>query len=1161
MSDIIIEGKNLNDLNQSNFQTVGPKGRFYFTRNGFYADYKPQNWQMVEPSTDDFYHDSVENHAFNRSLSPSEFSPFYEALRYTAVEPWQGRLEHTREILNRANEGISSIFPVRKFDGHPAQNPQLPGANNSTFGNYLYYNLFYLNNLIEFNDYNQSSETRWDASDGTWDFGLNLHNVNENFLKINNSGRLGVEPRFNTSNNPKYFFMTDNRFSLGTYTENNKQYWELQTTNPQTRQSQFSLTKMKTAFASKVNNNIIRSEEEEFSVDTFVFTEREGKTTPLCFYYDKKLHHDRYNLASTGKVMMKIELRESGRDTLNNVDLFKVREPIRPFLLGFIADEQDGAVGNQIFGEGLYLFNQQVTLTAIANEENYLLGIYNLDNVLLSQGTGAGTEYTLVMPKEDVQYEARFRPNPLVRFNTRDEGIVRVNGDEDAKAEIRLWRSSIIYDNDETEYYTDAPQGESRGDFAPIGTTVEDFTLRPSTSDTDIYTVEYRTLTDNYKFRGWSYLSGSESTPTELPRLANINADEEYGYWTSTPPGSDETNIRTFKLTQDFRYPNGVFQIYADFALIKFAIENLNNNVDFENNFAEALKYGPFKFATALGGVFNGVPTPDAYRFDNVTSFPAYSSDESNVRLYIAGPGMGYVNTPTTPPIEEEPIEMPDGWSPVNPLIGTLSPFGQWIWNGGAWEENPNYDPSDYQSFSDYLPSGDYGHLTPIEETGFDFGAFFWHKHLGNETKIEGEPTTIPNTLQTAINIAGEYPPTYNSAGNNMQLSGTANSPSPNYDVGDTAGPGGIFKVTEVTLDQAGSENGNYFWDVDWGPNLSDSQLSNESALYELSGNEFEFKGIELRGDLGDDDLLSSFEINQIISTETTSSISYQPLQRGVYVKVIDDGAISTSIDRSTLNSMTPIRTKELSGAIDADMEGFGRSVVYNLTPSMASMPPQIQAYVVHPVNGNLTLTTDIFPSLTNEVLGIEWNPDDWHPNGGGTIKYTAPESRDAADAVYSPLFWKYIEIRVSTHETAEGEQSESGEAVDSNFHVGLNIFSMPGSGGQIYDDETGVLLSTGGLVDLFAIVDYPNWDEIPVTQRRVILRAVPSAGSFSSIDDVGEFSFLADPGQDIDDLGIINQSILNDDGHHIGIITLNQPGPITVKYAWFPEDESGGGP
>ena len=39
----------------------------------------------------------------------------------------------------------------------------------------------------------------------------------------------------------------DDRFPLGTYTEENKQYWELQTSDPVSRDSQFSSQRMQTA--------------------------------------------------------------------------------------------------------------------------------------------------------------------------------------------------------------------------------------------------------------------------------------------------------------------------------------------------------------------------------------------------------------------------------------------------------------------------------------------------------------------------------------------------------------------------------------------------------------------------------------------------------------------------------------------------------------------------------------------------------------------------------------------------------------------------------------------------------------------------------------------------------------------------------------------------
>ena len=40
---------------------------------------------------------------------------------------------------------------------------------------------------------------------------------------------------------------------------------------------------------------------------------------------------------------------------------------------------------------------------------------------------------------------------------------------------------------------------------------------------------------------------------------------------------------------------------------------------------------------------------------------------------------------------ESAPQTPPQGWTPANPLIGTLSPEQQWIWNGAGWELNSNF--------------------------------------------------------------------------------------------------------------------------------------------------------------------------------------------------------------------------------------------------------------------------------------------------------------------------------------------------------------------------------------------------------------------------------------------------------------------------------------
>ena len=1141
MSNIIIEGKNLNDINQSNFQTVGVRSGFHFITN-------PNATLSVDESV--FKYDTLEIHEARLGDDYENISFPKQLLKSVTIEPWQGRLHYDIPFTGSL-DGLSTDA-VPQFKPISLENLNLTPYMSDGSIPYLYPYLF-TGNLF-------NNNTRY--------------KINSFYDRINNNNALGLEEK-----ESNVFIVKDDRFSLGTYTEENKQYWELQTSDPISRNSQFSSQRMQTAQSTKLENTgLIRSEEEQFSVDAFTFTERDGVITPLFFYYDKKLHPTEYNNATTGKVNMRIELRESGRNGEGEIDLYQERRPVRPFLMGFEKDEQVGAGINplndeqligtgDVYGDGLYYFDTRIQLSAVAEESSYLLGIFKIPEDNLVSTGGAEGKYTFMMPNEDVQYLAKFRPNPYIIMRQRftDQDGNEIVGGAESKGEIRLWKSEV-HEND-GDYEMRPLNNESKPPFKVNGARFFENTFRPFNLGGNLVTLEQREVTDNYKFKGFTYLSGSIN-PQEVPFeiLEDVeNVDENY----YGPDGSDETNIRTIKLVQDFFYPAGRLNIYANYGLITFTIHNFNNTVDFENNFGDALRYGPFKFATALGGQLGGAPNPDNYRFDDLTSFPAFSPNAPTVRLLISGPEMGYVNTVTTPPIETEPTGAPDGWSPVNPLVGTLSPQGQWVWNGGGWEQNPDYDPSSQST--DYLPSGDNGHLVPIEETGFDFGKFIWLKQ-GNPNFPDGEPIEIykdisddiPNTLQSAIDIAGEFPPTYNSNGFNDSVTGTQFSAG--YSVGDTAGPGGIFIVTSVEEDQGGSDpyEGYYVWNVEWGPNFTPANTPDLGSLYDLSNNENDFQGINLRGDLDDNELLVGNNIiNQIISTETTSSISYRPTYRGTYVKAFNDGFIETFVEKSEINSMIPIRPANLSGAIDADMYGFGHQVQYNITPTMASMPPEIAAYIGRD-NGTKTLSTNIDADLTLENLGVEIG--EWNSNGGGTFTYTVPDSRDAVtENTGARKWWKYIEFRVVVSETAEGEQSESGEAVDPSFYVGLNIFSMPGSGGQIFDDETNQIVSTGGLINLFNIeetvdengIPYQEFSQVPSGQRNITLRAVPSAGQFA-VGEEGTWSFMADPGVNVDTIGSI-QEFLNDDGHHVAIITFNEEGPVTVRYSWFGDGDGGG--
>ena len=561
-----------------------------------------------------------------------------------------------------------------------------------------------------------------------------------------------------------------------------------------------------------------------------------------------------------------------------------------------------------------------------------------------------------MMPTQDVQYLAKFRPNPYIIMRQRftDQDGNEIVGGAESKGEIRLWESEVHEDDGDYEM---RPLNNGSKPFKVNGARFFEDTFHPFNFNGNLVTLEQREITDNYKFRGFTYLSGSDD-PQEVPFeiLEDVeNVDENY----YGPVGSDETNIRTIKLVEDYLYPGGRLNIYANYGLITFAINNFNNTVDFENNFGDALRYGPFKFVTALGFYLTAPPGPDQYRYDTVTSFPAFTSGEPDVRLYISAPEVGYINTPSTPPIEIEPTGAPDGWSMMSPMVGTLSPQGQWVWNGGAWEENPDYDPSS-QSI-DYLPTGDNAHLVPIEETGFDFGKFIWLKQ-GNPNFPDGEP----------IEISGD-----------------------------------LYDITAL--------------------NETDSPFTRQ--------------GIVLRGDVDDDGLLVGNNIiNQIISTETTSSISYRPTYRGTYVKAFDDGiAVPTLIQQAPLSD-EPIRTRDISGAIDADLYELGSRVIFDMTPTIVPgielMPPDIAAYIGRD-NGTKTLSTNIDSDLTLENLGVEIG--DWNPLEGGTFTYNVPDSRDVVtENSQARKWWKYIEFRIVVSETAESEEEQESTEGDIQYHTNI---------------------------------------------------------------------------------------------------------------------------
>ena len=1081
MSNIIIKGKNLNDINQSNFQTVGPGASFYFTNfsNG-YDDYHAVNLTNAQNSSgrnvpNNFIYGSYQEHlerfrvrvdeflaGKGNLLPPITFSDKHnEILKNTSLEPWSGRL-HIYETLN--NSG--SMGFIRTFEQIADHGIPNTASLDESLSSYLFYNLVHTGDV--------------------YDVDNKVYTIDKNFLGIENDQRNGI---INTEKT--IIFPTDDRFDLGTYTENNKQYWELQTSDEKTFNSQFSQARMRTA-QSTVVGDVVASEEEKFSVDAFVFTNRDDVITPLFFYYDKKLHNREYNLATNGKVGMKIELRESGRDFQNNIDLYQERKVVRPFLLGYEKDEQDGGTG-EISRGGLFNEDTYVFLNAMAEPDSYLLGIFDLDENLIHRGNGGEAEFSFIMPPQDLQYQAKFRPNPLVKLVTRADGIV---GGSDAKGQVRLWESRVYYDNDESEYYTDVKNQGGKGEFRPVGSSFQTNTLRPSDNADAIYTAEFIEITDNYKFRGWNYLSGSDAVLTPLPQLEEIHADEEYGYVESTPPGSDRDNIRTFRIVQDFRYPNSTLLIYAEFGMITFAIKNLNNENHYENDLGSALKYGPFKFVSAPSKMSTD------YSFDDIKSYPGFTSDGDVVRLFLSAPDIGYSN-------------------------------------------------------SEFLPSGSNAHLIPFEESGYLPGNFIWHKEQfpGNPQFIEevpifkSAPDPTPPTLQDAINFSNAFPPTYNTAGINQQITGNAFNPSPNYEVGDTAGPGDIFVVTSVTLDQAGSEEGNYFWDVDWGPNFTISP-DDPFNFFSLDLDEtIDYQGIALRGDIDESTgLLSNDIYNRIISNEFTSSISYQPEQRGIFIKQTVHPDSDDPLNLTLTGNV--IRDKINTGIIDANMYEYGSEINIQVQTQqgMNDIDPPIVNVFVYDEEDDVMKRLDEYGGLLKTDIGI--NYEFTEQQNFGTLTFTLPENKNVSftnvENVQIPFPFKYMELEFRAF-LSEMNQNES---VPEEFHTVLSAIDMPQSGGTIEFEDGSVFSSAQ---NFFPKSEFPNFYNMTATERTITLRARAFEGIAA-----GQWSILVDPG--VDPNSVANLTDLpQSDGTHLLFLRINQPGNFTISYNWEGDGLGGG--
>lgn len=1039
MSDIIIKGKNLDDITQSNYQTVGPKGTLYFPSLNLYSDLyeflnhgtrsqgvgegnkftpyydRPDGYFFDEGN---FIYDSIDQYAIDNGLLDNGITPVPNQIKFTSAEPWQGRLNYGSELedLDELISGSSgpTLLGQRYTFNLQSDDSFIPllistGLRSDNYpsgvdGQDMIYQPFFYNGDVFISNKNLKDPDRLTPIKATLSNRLDYIFGRHNYRGYTYGLDLSNEPFYKTE---------DNRFSLGTITENDKEYWEIQTIDPKTRESQFGNPKMQIAVSAEIApqettpTEVVTSDEEFFSVDTFVYTQRpiddnptETKITPLFFYYDKKLHNERYNLATNGKVFMKIELRESGRDVNNHIDNYIKREPYRPFLLGFDKEEQLQGTG-EVDGEGLYNLDQRVMLTSLPSADSYSSGIFDSDDNLLT----TDSQFILNMPNEDVQFLSRFRPNPLVQVIARYTDIDTnelIVGTEDAKGLLKITPIS------ETGSFQTSSQA---GEF------VETTRFKPTDFGGEEYLIDQQEITSNYSFTGFSFVSSSDLL-TELPLDIIGGVEVESG--------------QTFRLREDFHTPlltisqdkadffnrdpvTPILKIYADYKTTTFRYRNLNNFIDFENNFADALKYGPVKFYIYRGwdetklyegetldyNLYGLAEYPEvAYQYQDEVVIPLWGSSDDDPRLTISsfnpGNSVGENGESVNNGLD---LRIPDGYT-----------YGEFYLHQG--DSLPLF-------FGDGTPK--YDGLTILNEDEIPL--------------VDGPgPQPLQPTFANAVNFIndGESPPS----------GGTDN-----LSIGSRFGNNDVFILTDRYEDQQNSDEYYTEYVYEWGVDESvfagliddnfDRYQSNIQLKYSANDTNFhDRQSVRIFGSIDEStNLLDTNEFNtQLLNQEVTHSFSHQPHQLGTYVKCINDGGL-VETNFIPLNSDGIVRSLGDSGAIGANMFGFGEEVTFQVIPNEPAEEPVFQVWTwVETVSGqpafNLYQIGEMpLTSIDKEQMGISF---EWDADGNvGTLSYQLPESRDilGQQNTNDPLpYFKYVEFRFTTFPLEEQTGEESGE-------------------------------------------------------------------------------------------------------------------------------------
>ena len=378
----------------------------------------------------------------------------------------------------------------------------------------------------------------------------------------------------------------DGRFKLGTYTENDRNFWEFNTINPITRTSQFTDKKLHIVETNVSSNGMVLPKEQKWSVDNYIFTQRNGNNYPLYFYYDKNLHQEEYQATTEGEVNLRFELRESGRSVENyQIDNFLSRDPFRPFLLSGILSgsllRKDRWQDSVLEGEGFYDKGSTAKIECFPSEFSHFV---NWTDPISGEELGEESVYQFTMPLNNVEVVANLMHNTVIKVTPRVEGAPS----DGVEVDLRI--SNQIGDNQPNTNVIPFTPGE-----------VETLSARPGHR----LIIAVRPIIPGIGFKGFKILRGSGNEVSFDP-YHNTNT----GYYISsggTGPGdpydgteniTDEnayygSYFRYFEVAPtQFYEDDGLdeLQIFADFGEAFFLI--LNQNSSFIHNITRVLQRG-----------------------------------------------------------------------------------------------------------------------------------------------------------------------------------------------------------------------------------------------------------------------------------------------------------------------------------------------------------------------------------------------------------------------------------------------------------------------------------------------------------------------------------------------------------------------------------------